>query len=79
MDLYPKHIHLANWGRVLAQEIFMHLQDRHISRFNLTAHERYLKFLKDFPGIIGRVNLGYIASYLNINQTTLSRIRAERF
>lgn len=30
MDLYAKHIDLANWGRVLAQEIFMHLQDRHL-------------------------------------------------
>jgi hypothetical protein len=41
----------------------------------LDAETRYKDFLRDFPGIDQRVNLGIIASYLGIKQETLSRIR----
>lgn len=39
------------------------------------ATERYLKFLEIFPNIVNRVPLSYIASYLGITQSSLSRIR----
>lgn len=39
------------------------------------AMERYLWFLKKYPGLIDRVNNRYIASYLNITPVTLSRLR----
>lgn len=41
-----------------------------------TAEERYHNLLKEFPEIIKRVPLKYIASYLGITQVSLSRIRA---
>ena len=73
--LYKEYIDIANWGRVLQQENFLRLQDTHIARLNLTAQERYEKFLKDYPEICNRVNLAYIASFLGITQPSLSRIR----
>ncbi|WP_224997936.1 Crp/Fnr family transcriptional regulator [Cesiribacter sp. SM1] len=39
------------------------------------ATERYLKFLEIYPNIANRVPLSYIASYLGITHSSLSRIR----
>jgi len=39
------------------------------------ATTRYLSFLKKFPTLVNRVPLSYIASYLGITQSSLSRIR----
>jgi CRP-like cAMP-binding protein len=37
--------------------------------------ERYLDFLKDFPGVANRAPLSTLASYLGVTQSSLSRIR----
>jgi CRP-like cAMP-binding protein len=42
---------------------------------NLSAEERYNKFVKENPKIMQNVPLGYIASYLGITQRHLSRLR----
>jgi CRP-like cAMP-binding protein len=39
------------------------------------AKTRYLTFLEDFPKVANRVPLSYLASYLGITQSSLSRIR----
>lgn len=39
------------------------------------ATDRYLKFLEIYPNVVTRVPLSYIASYLGITQSSLSRIR----
>jgi CRP-like cAMP-binding protein len=39
------------------------------------AKERYLSFLDKFPGLANRIPLSYLASYLGITQSSLSRIR----
>ncbi len=39
------------------------------------ATERYIKFLSNFPSLANRIPLSYIASYLGITQSSLSRIR----
>ncbi|RYD69147.1 MAG: Crp/Fnr family transcriptional regulator, partial [Sphingobacteriales bacterium] len=36
---------------------------------------RYLSFSEHFPGLINRVPLSQVASYLGITQQSLSRIR----
>ena len=41
-----------------------------------TAHQRYEKLIKETPGIIQRVPLSYIASFLGVTLETLSRIRS---
>jgi CRP-like cAMP-binding protein len=42
---------------------------------NLTAEQRYQKFVKQNPNIMQNVPLTYIASYLGITQRHLSRLR----
>lgn len=39
------------------------------------ATTRYISFIENFPNLINRVPLSYIASYLGITQQSLSRIR----
>lgn len=41
-----------------------------------SAEERYLNMINEFPEIIKRAPLKYIASFLGITQVSLSRIRA---
>ncbi len=42
-----------------------------------TAQQRYEKLLANYPTIVQRVPLSYIASFLGITQETLSRIRSQ--
>ena len=51
------------------------IDDYRIDLLTLTPEERYQKLLNLFPDITNRISLGNIASYLNITQETLSRIR----
>jgi CRP-like cAMP-binding protein len=39
------------------------------------AKERYLRFITSFPALANRIPLSYLASYLGVTQSSLSRIR----
>ncbi|EGK00768.1 Crp/Fnr family transcriptional regulator [Dysgonomonas gadei] len=39
------------------------------------ATERYLSFLEQYPNIVNRIPLSYVASYLGMKQQSLSRVR----
>lgn len=41
----------------------------------MSPEERYLKYIKDYPGIVNRVPDKYIANVLGITAVSLSRIR----
>jgi CRP-like cAMP-binding protein len=76
-SLFDQNIDIANWGRKLAEQELLKTEERLISRQFKTATERYIELLKNYPHLIQRVQLGYIASYLGITQVSLSRIRAQ--
>ena len=59
----------------LFQNIMAEEKQRIYDLANLTAEQRYQKFLKEKPNIIQNVPLNYIASYLGITQRHLSRLR----
>jgi signal-transduction protein with cAMP-binding, CBS, and nucleotidyltransferase domain len=75
--LYEINIDIANWSRVIHQEALLKMQNLRLNRLSLSAKERYEKFITENPGLIGRVNLGLIASYLGMTQQHLSSLRAE--
>lgn len=52
--------------------------DRAESFQTLSASERYQKFCNEYPQLLQRVNLGYIASYIGVDNATLSRIRKKK-
>ena len=75
-ELFLEDIEIANWGRKFSELELIKSEKRLIAlQFN-TATERYLALLENYPSIIQRVQLSYIASYLGITQVSLSRIRA---
>jgi CRP-like cAMP-binding protein len=76
-ELYASDIHLANWGRKLAELELIKTEERLLSRQIKTSVERYKTLIQSDPGLLRRVSLGHIASYLGITQVSLSRIRAE--
>lgn len=78
LDLFHHNIELANWGRIIHQDEYRRLHRSHKERLTLSARERYMSFVEQFPDICQRVNLGYIASYLGITPSTLSRLRGQR-
>ncbi len=75
--LYETNIEIANWSRVIHQEALLKMQNLRLDRLSLSAKERYEKFVIENSGLIGRVNLGFIASYLGMTQQHLSSLRAE--
>ena len=78
LHLFQTNIELANWGRVIHQNEYRRLHRSHKERLTLSAKERFEEFKQQFPEVYQRVQLGYIASYLGITSSTLSRIRAQK-
>ncbi|WP_247236570.1 Crp/Fnr family transcriptional regulator [Telluribacter sp. SYSU D00476] len=76
-ELYETNIEIANWSRVIHQEVLLKMQTLRIDRLSLSAKERYDKFIQENPDLFQRVNLGYIASYLGMTQQYLSNLRAD--
>lgn len=76
-QLYETNIEIANWSRVIHQEVLLKMQTLRLQRLSHSARERYEKFIAENPDLIKRVNLGYIASYLGMTQQHLSTLRAE--
>lgn len=76
--LMETNLEMCNWGRIIHQNEYRRLHRSHRDRLSLPAKERYEEFMKQFPEVGKRVNLKYIASYLGITLSTLSRLRSER-
>jgi len=75
--LLQKHHSFALWYIKLVELHYVsQIEDRISDLQFLDAKQRYQKLLSIYPDITNRVSLGNIASYLNITQETLSRIRA---
>lgn len=74
--LMRENLELCNWGRLIHQNEYRRLHRSHRERLTLSAESRYRRFREQFPDICARASLGDIASYLGMDPSTLSRIRA---
>ncbi|WP_461053636.1 Crp/Fnr family transcriptional regulator [Spirosoma arcticum] len=75
-QLFERSHALERAGRLSTLDNFVILENRLFALQFHTAQERYTNFLRMFPGLINRVPLTHIASYLGITLETLSRVRA---
>ena len=73
--LYQKHHDIERLGRLIAIQAIIFLQQKIDTQQLFSAKERYDEFVNRYPNLTNRVPLGYIASYLGMNQVTLSRVR----
>lgn len=64
-------------GRAILVKSLVSLKMRTLSMINQTAEQRYAALLHSNPEIFQHVSLKYIASFLGITDTSLSRIRKE--
>lgn len=68
---------MAGWDNIknkMVQNCLFH-KSRKGPVVSQDATTRYLEFLKNYPSLLNRVPLAYIASYLGVTQQSLSRIR----
>lgn len=75
LDLYERIPKLEKLGRLLMEHAYVKLVQLSIDLQTLSATDRYLKLLGDYPEIINKVPLYHIANYLGIAPKSLSRIR----
>ena len=59
------------------QKLNNQLQSRLVSLLNLSSVEKYELFLKEYPNLINQIPHYYIANYLGITPTQLSRARKQ--
>ena len=74
-DLYQQFHDVERLGRMIAIQSLMHLQRKLDYMQLMSAAERYRQFRVDYPQLSNNLPLGMIASFLGMNQVTLSRIR----
>ncbi len=68
---------IVDWDKIKNKmvQICMYQKSRKGPVISQDATTRYLEFLKNYPSLINRVPLAYIASYVGVTQQSLSRIR----
>lgn len=68
---------LREWGRNWATQQLFALKQHSINSLTTSAADRYLALIREKPEVIRYSPLKYIASFLGITDTSLSRIRKE--
>ncbi len=73
-ELVRSDIELSVWWGAIHQYEYRRLHQSHKERLTLPARERYEAFCRQFPEVCRRAQRSYIASYLGVTPSTLSRI-----
>jgi len=74
-NLYAKYPSLNFIVRKITEFYFYMSEKRLYMLRKQKAIEKYKYFLEHYPGLINEVPLKYVASFLGMNQETLSRVR----
>lgn len=74
-DIYKKSNIWNLFGRLMAEQVYLQLNERVEILLFMQPTERYMQMLQKYPNIISQVPQLHIASYLGIKPETLSRIR----
>jgi CRP-like cAMP-binding protein len=75
--LFHARQEFREFGRAMLVGALVSTKARMLSMITDTAEERYLQLLKRNPEILQHAPLKYIATYLGVTDTSLSRIRKE--
>lgn len=65
------------YTRILYQNAYIALQRRIEGTLGLSAEEKYIRLIDQYPTTLNRVPLHLIAAYLGVTPETLSRIRKQ--
>lgn len=73
--LYGHSPSFERYGRLISDRILIQQQARIESFIFQTAEQRYLDFIRSYPGLFNRVSLSHLCSFLGIERQSLTRIR----
>ncbi|MTK52887.1 MAG: Crp/Fnr family transcriptional regulator [Paludibacter sp.] len=76
-ELYRQIPKMEHLGRILIEQAYVRLVQLSLDLQILSAEERYLKLLRDYPAAVKRLPLYHIANYLGVAPKSLSRIRGK--
>ena len=76
-QLYQEIPKMERFFRLIIQKAYANMSKRIVRNYSLSARERYLLFLEEYPEIVQRVPQYMIASYLGITKEFLSSIRKQ--
>lgn len=72
--LYISHPEYLQFGRKYAEYVSINVMERMLSLQTKSAEERYLELLET-PNYMKKIPLKYLASYIGVTDSSLSRIR----
>ncbi len=73
--LISKSVALKDFSIYVLQQSMTYNENRSKELATLSAEQRYVNLIANYPGIVHNVPLQYIASFLGMNAKSLSRIR----
>lgn len=76
-EAYLNHKDSEMYGRLMAEKVLTRETDRVESFLFQNAEERYLSFIDNHKGMLNRISLSHLASYLGMERQSLSRIRSK--
>lgn len=75
--LYENYNEANIVGRIIMEQYYCSAEERAFIIRLPSAIAKYKRFLKSYPGIVNRISLKYIASFLGLRLETLSRVRSK--
>jgi|UPI000591C5C4 CRP-like cAMP-binding protein len=72
---YNSYPSFDRFGRLIAEQVLIQLQERIDDFHFLSAEERYIKYINKYPELFQRISLTHLSSFLGIQRQSLSRIR----
>lgn len=75
-NLCLKHHSLETFYRKFLTLANLNMMARIKEMLEEDARKRYENFIKNYPNLVQRINLGDLSKYIGITQVSLSRIRA---
>jgi len=76
-SLFHENLVFNQLGRLAIEKVCIEKDIRLSKMLKLGAKDRYLWFIEEYPSVIEKSPLKYIASYLGMKPESLSRIRKE--
>lgn len=73
--LYNKDLKWQRLGRLIITDLFLQKETWDLERILYTTQERFVRFLSTNSNLFQRVPQKYLASYLNIQPETFSRLK----
>lgn len=76
-ELYQTSLSANFFARRAVEGVYLEKLEREFSLLTFSAEEKYLHLLQNYPHLIQKIPLKYLASYIGIAPQSLSRIRKQ--